>query len=148
MHFGENQLSRSLIGLSPLTTVHPQTFQRLWVRSSTQSYPRFNLTMARSPRFGFRSCDYGALFRLAFATASPRRVNLATFPSRYLFTIGHQRIFRLSGWSRQIHTGFHESGITWDINYKLMKFRLQGSHLLRPTFPRRSPTSLISDLLN
>ena len=71
MHFGENQLSRSLIGLSPLTTGHPPTFQRWWVRSSTQSYPRFNLPMARSPRFGSRTCDYNALFRLAFATATP-----------------------------------------------------------------------------
>jgi hypothetical protein len=71
MHFGENQLSRSLIGLSPLTTGHPPTFQRWWVRSSTQSYPRFNLPMARSPRFGSRTRDYNALFRLAFATATP-----------------------------------------------------------------------------
>src|SRR3954447_21102857 len=71
MHFGENQLSRSLIGLSPLTTGHPPTFQRWWVRSSTQSYPRFNLPMARSPRFGSRTRDSNALFRLAFATATP-----------------------------------------------------------------------------
>ena len=71
MHFGENQLSRSLIGLSPLTTGHPPPFQRWWVRSSTQSYPRFNLPMARSPRFGSRTRDSNALFRLAFATATP-----------------------------------------------------------------------------
>ena len=71
MHFGENQLSRSLIGLSPLTTGHPPTFQRWWVRSSTRSYPRFNLPMARSLRFGSRTCDSDALFRLAFATATP-----------------------------------------------------------------------------
>src|SRR5688500_7030817 len=71
MHFGENQLSRSLIGLSPLTTGHPPTFQRWWVRSSTRSYPRFNLPMARSLRFGSRTCDSSALFRLAFATATP-----------------------------------------------------------------------------
>src|SRR6185312_14778184 len=71
MHFGENQLSRSLISLSPLTTGHPPPFQRWWVRSSTQSYPRFNLPMARSPRFGSRTRDSNALFRLAFATATP-----------------------------------------------------------------------------
>ncbi len=71
MHFGENQLSRSLIGLSPLTTGHPPTFQRWWVRPSTRSYPRFSLPMARSPRFGSRTCDSNALFRLAFATATP-----------------------------------------------------------------------------
>lgn len=96
-----------------------------------------------------------ALFRLAFATAtphgltSPRTTNsqahsskgtpsqppkgslrrivgtrfqvlfhsppgvLFTFPSRYWFTIGHQRVFRLSGWSRQIHTEFHGIRATW-----------------------------------
>src|SRR6266508_3391447 len=38
MHFGENQLSRSLIGLSPLPTGHPPGFQPWWVRSSTRSF--------------------------------------------------------------------------------------------------------------
>jgi hypothetical protein len=71
MHFGENQLSRSLIGLSPLTTGHPPPFQRWSVRPSTRSYPRFSLPMARSLRFGSRTCDSNALFRLAFATATP-----------------------------------------------------------------------------
>ena len=71
MHFGENQLSRSLIGLSPLPTGHPPSFQPRWVRSSTRSYPRFNLPMGRSLRFGSRPSDSFALLRLAFATASP-----------------------------------------------------------------------------
>src|SRR5689334_10263526 len=71
MHFGENQLSRSLIGLSPLTTGHPPTFQRWWVRPSTRSYPRFSLPMARSLRFGSRTRDSNALFGLAFAPAPP-----------------------------------------------------------------------------
>src|ERR1700760_1196758 len=71
MHFGENQLSPSLIGLSPLPTAHPPGFQPWWVRSSTRSYPRFNLAMGRSLGFGSRACDYLALFGLAFATATP-----------------------------------------------------------------------------
>src|ERR671924_2393605 len=71
MHFGENQLSRSLIGLSPLTTGHPPGFQPWWVRSSTKSYLRFNLPMARSLRFGSWACYWIALFGLAFATATP-----------------------------------------------------------------------------
>src|SRR5919206_3065824 len=153
MHFGENQLSRSLIGLSPLPTAHPLHFQLKWVRSSTTSYRRFNLAMGRSLRFGSRSRHCNALFRLAFATASPhgltsrRNTNsqahsskgtpsreqsplrrlvgtrfqvlfhsppgvLFTFPSRYLSAIGHQGVFRLSGWSRQIHTEFHGLGAT------------------------------------
>ena len=71
MHFGENQLSRSLIGLSPLPTAHPPGFQPWWVRASTPSYRRFTLAMGRSLRFGSRPRDYNALFRLAFATATP-----------------------------------------------------------------------------
>ena len=155
MHFGENQLSRSLIGLSPLSTAHPPGFQPKWVRSSTRSYPRFNLPMARSLRFGSRARDSNALFGLAFATASPhgltsprttnsqahsskgtpspllgrlRRIVstrfqvlfhsppgvLFTFPSRYLSAIGHQGVFRLNGWSRQIHTEFQGFRVTWE----------------------------------
>jgi hypothetical protein len=77
MHFGENQLSRSLIGLSPLPTTHPPGFQPWWVRASTTSYSRFTLAMGRSPRFGSTPRDYAtskdsnALFGLAFATATP-----------------------------------------------------------------------------
>ena len=153
MHFGENQLSRSLIGLSPLPTGHPPGFQPWWVRSSTRSYPRFNLAMGRSLRFGSRSRHCNALFRLAFATASPhwltsrRNTNsqahsskgtpshpqgvlrrivgnrfqvlfhsppgvLFIFPSRYSSAIGHQEVFRLTGWSRQIHSKFHELAAT------------------------------------
>src|SRR5436190_21922213 len=52
MHFGENQLSRSLIGLSPLPTPHPPGVQPRWVRTSTTSYSRFTLAMGRSLRFG------------------------------------------------------------------------------------------------
>src|SRR6266480_3615349 len=66
MHFGENQLSRSLIGLSPLPTGHPPGFQPWWVRSSTRSYPRFNLPEARSlPRL------VGTRFQVLFHDPSP-----------------------------------------------------------------------------
>lgn len=71
MHFGENQLSRNLIGLSPLAPSHPPGFQPRWVRSSTRSYPRFNLLRARSSRFGSRTRDFKRLLRLAFATHTP-----------------------------------------------------------------------------
>src|SRR5690349_1026705 len=71
MHFGENQLSRSLIGLSPLPTAHPPGFQHWWVRASTPSYRSFTQAYGRSPRFGSRARDNNALFRLAFATSTP-----------------------------------------------------------------------------
>ena len=68
MHFGEYELFPSLIGLSPLPTGHPKTFQRQRVRSSTMCYHSFNLPMGRSHGFASTTTDYGALLRLAFAT--------------------------------------------------------------------------------
>ena len=39
---------------------------------------------------------------------------LFTFPSRYCFTIGHQVVFRLGGWSPRLPTRFLVSGGTLD----------------------------------
>jgi hypothetical protein len=58
MHFGEYELFPSLIGLSPLPTVHPKTFQRQPVRSSTLCYQSFNLTMGRSQGFASTPTNY------------------------------------------------------------------------------------------
>ena len=69
MHFGEYELFPSLIGLSPLPSGHPKTFQRQRVRSSTICYYSFNLPKGRSHGFASTTANYGALFRLAFATA-------------------------------------------------------------------------------
>src|SRR5215471_17142489 len=81
MHFGENQLSRSLIGLSPLRTGHPPGFQPWWVRASTRSYPRFTLPMRRSPRFGPAAPDYIRPVQARFHYGYPSPVNLATHRS-------------------------------------------------------------------
>jgi hypothetical protein len=77
MHFGEYELFLSLIGLSPLPTAHPNTFQRILVRSSTPFYRSFNLAMGRSLSFAstptnsiLKNQNF-ALFRLAFASAPP-----------------------------------------------------------------------------
>ena len=70
MHFGEYELFPSLIGLSPLPSGHPKTFQRQRVRSSTMCYHSFNLPKGRSHGFASTTPNYGALFRLAFATDS------------------------------------------------------------------------------
>ena len=69
MHFGEYELSPSLIGLSLLPSGHPKAFQRLPVRSSSRRYPAFNLHKGRSLGFASTSADSDALFRLAFASA-------------------------------------------------------------------------------
>ena len=71
MHFGEYELFPSLIGLSPLPTSHPKTFQRQRVRSSTMCYHSFNLLMDRSLGFASTTANLVALFRLAFAADSP-----------------------------------------------------------------------------
>ena len=183
MHFGENQLSQSLIGLSPLSTAHPLHFQLKWVRSSTTSYRRFNLAMDRSLRFGSRSCHSNALFRLAFATdtphgltsrhntnsqahsskgtLSPQKAPTAckhtvsgtiSLPSRGTFhhsltvlcTIGHQVVFRLTKWSWQIHTRFHESRATRvPRSHHTTPVHLHDSHALRSDFPDCSTPSIM-----
>ena len=161
MHFGENQLSRSLIGLSPLPTTHPLSLQPKWVRASTRSYPRFTLAMGRSLRFGSRTHHYtthccvdtpysdSLSLRLPLdgltsrhvpdsqahsskGTPSPHDKSRAltdcrhtvsgtiSLPSRGTFhhsltvlsAIGHWEVFRLTGWSRQIHSRFHGPAAT------------------------------------
>ena len=69
MHFGENEISPSLISLSPLTTAHPLGFQPKWVRSSTPFYWSFNLAIVRSHGFASTASNLIALFRLGFPTA-------------------------------------------------------------------------------
>ena len=69
---------------------------------------------------------------------------LFTFPSRYLFTIGHQGVFRLTRWSWQIHTGFLGPRATWDPLQQSTRFRLPDSHGLRRHFPEASTIATIS----
>src|SRR5690606_6155262 len=76
--FGENQLSPSLIGLSPLPTAHPRFFHQQRVRTSTRHYPSFILAMGRSLRFRvYRHVLQSRPCRLAFATA-PRLKRLTS----------------------------------------------------------------------
>src|SRR5215211_3959291 len=73
----------------------------------------------------------GTRFQVLFH--SPPGV-LFTFPSRYLSAIGHQGVFRLSGWSRQIHTEFLGLRATWDTARELLMFRLRGCYPLCRSF--------------
>ena len=57
MHFGEYELSPSLIGLSPLPSPHPEAFQRLLVRASIWCYPDFILDKGRSLGFASATAD-------------------------------------------------------------------------------------------
>jgi hypothetical protein len=60
---------------------------------------------------------------------------LFTFPSRYLFAIGHQGVFRLGGWSPHVQTGFHVSRPTQGSQSAL---RIRDYHPLWPHFPELS----------
>ena len=79
----------------------------------------------------------GARFQVLFH--SPLGV-LFTFPSRYWFAIGHRRVFSLGGWSPRLRTGFHVPGPTRDAEPRSDRFRVRGSHPLRPALPCRSAT--------
>ena len=80
MHFGEYELSPSLISLSPLPSVHWNTFQRIPIRTSSWCYPTFILTKGRSLGFASTHSDYDALLRLAFASAPD--LNSLTLPEK------------------------------------------------------------------
>ena len=58
MHFGEYELSPSLIGLSLLPSPHPEAFQRLLVRASIRRYPDFTLGKGRSLGFASSAPDW------------------------------------------------------------------------------------------
>ena len=58
MHFGEYELSPSLIGLSLLPSPHPEAFQRLSVRTSIRRYPDFILDKGRSHGFASAAADW------------------------------------------------------------------------------------------
>src|SRR3954465_15615208 len=53
-------------------------------------------------------------FRLSF---TPRTGVLFTCPSRYSSTIGHTGVFRLGGWSPQLHARLLGSGVTKELHY-------------------------------
>ena len=99
IYFGENQLSRGLISLSLLRTVHRRIFQHSRVRAFIWCYPDFTLTMRRSPPLRVYCQRLVALFRLAFAAAAPVVPGLAlplTITRRLIMQkAGHHQVLRL-----------------------------------------------------
>ncbi len=71
MHFGEYELSPSLISLSPLPSGHPKAFQRQPVRTSITRYRDFILPKGRSLGFASIPINCVALLRLDFSSAAP-----------------------------------------------------------------------------
>src|ERR1700712_316927 len=83
----------------------------------------------------------GAWFQVLFH--SPPGV-LFTFPSRYLSAIGHQGVFRLNGWSRQIHTEFQGFRVTWDNTQQSKPYTYGAITLYGATFQWTSTSTWIS----
>ena len=97
MHFGEYELSPSLIGLSLLPTPHPEAFQRLLVRTSSGCYPTFILDMGRSLGFASATRDlprssHSLSLRLRdyYRLASPR-----TATRRFIMQKAHRHPYGL-----------------------------------------------------
>ena len=83
----------------------------------------------------------GTWFQVLFH--SPPGV-LFTFPSRYLSAIGHQGVFRLSGWSRQIHTEFQGFRVTWGDVSEPSSYVYGGITLYARTFQSASTSTMVS----
>ena len=66
-----------MIGLSPLSTGHPLSFQPKWVRPSTGSYPRFSLPMDRSPGFASTQRDSSRHLKGSLSLRLASKLNLA-----------------------------------------------------------------------
>jgi hypothetical protein len=82
----------------------------------------------------------GTWFQVLFH--SPPGV-LFTFPSRYLSAIGHQGVFRLSGWSRQIHTEFQEFRVTRDNIEEPLPYVYGGITRSAGTFQSASTSAMV-----
>src|SRR5213083_1048823 len=144
MHFGENQLSRSLIGLSPLPTTHPLSLQPKWVRASTTSYCCFTLAMGRSLRFGSRTHHYTTHKARALTDCKRTVSGTISLPSRGTFhhsltvliryrSLGSIQAYRVvPADSQQIPRARCYSGTA---PQQATCFRLRGSHPLRQTIP-------------
>ena len=74
----------------------------------------------------------GARFQVCF---TPLFAVLFTFPSRYLFTIGHSGVLRLGGWSPHVQARFHVSRPTQEY-YGFLPVR--GYHPVPLSFPSDS----------
>jgi hypothetical protein len=70
---------------------------------------------ARDQAFPLLGVALSPLVGMWFQVHYPPLVGvLPIFRSRYWFTIGHQRVLSLTGWSPQIQTTFHVHGLTQD----------------------------------
>ena len=84
-------------------------------------------------QLSYRLSAYGFMFYF-----TPRQGFSFTFPSRYLFAIGHSGVFSLTRWSSLIHAGFHVPHATRDKKNKISSFSITG---LSPSMVQDSAAS-------
>ena len=97
-------------------------------------------TLSQRPKSSLQRI-VGTWFQVLFH--SPPGV-LFTFPSRYLSAIGHQGVFRLNGWSRQIHTEFQGFRVTWGDASEPSSYVYGGITLYAGTFQSTSTSTMVS----
>ena len=105
--FGSNASNSA--ALFRLALAAPPVLQYLKLAAYINSPDRS--TKSTRSLFNELSVLVGTRFQVLFH--SPPGV-LFTFPSRYCFTIGHQVVFSLMGWSPLVHTRFPVSRTTLD----------------------------------
>ena len=101
-------------------------------------------TLSQRPKSSLQRI-VGTWFQVLFH--SPPGV-LFTFPSRYLSAIGHQGVFRLNGWSRQIHTEFQGFRVTWDTTQQNWPYTYGAITLYGATFQWTSTSTSFSYCLS
>ncbi len=97
---------------------------------------RFMMQKVRNRALPLRAIALSLLVDTRFQVLlTPLTGVLFTFPSRYLFTIGRQGVFRLTRWSSQIQAGLHVSRLTWVHNQEIrFSFGYGTVTLCGPTF--------------
>ena len=118
-----DSLSLRLRDFNPLTLLHTVT-RRLMLQKA-HGHP-YGLPYLVSVRFQ-------VLFHSAPAV-------LFTFPSQYLFTIGHYLVFSLTKWSSQIPTELHVLRGTQELAQRSHMFQIRGYHPRWRVFPNTSLT--------
>ena len=101
-------------------------------------------TLSQSPKRPLQRI-VGTWFQVLFH--SPPGV-LFTFPSRYWSAIGHQGVFRLSGWSRRIRTEFQGFRATRDVTEEPLPYVYGGITLFARTFQSVSTSAMVYDSLS
>lgn len=116
-------LSLRLRDFDPLTLLHTVTRRLMLQKAHGQACALPYLVSVR----------FQDLFHSALAV-------LFTFPSQYLFTIGHYLVFSLTKWSSQIPTELHVLRGTQVLAQRSHMFQIRGYHPLWRVFPNTSLT--------